>query len=130
MDDNARVCINFQQGYCAKGDQCPLKHVKKELKSKNGQMNLILLRLEYALSNFWSRKVFGGILPSRIAIAISGQIRSKILDQKYICKSYPKEDIELFRTFSLNKNWSAGYLVQGSARTFSSGSTYHWFNSS
>ena len=40
MDDNARVCINFQQGYCAKGDQCPLKHVKKELKSKNGQMNL------------------------------------------------------------------------------------------
>ena len=34
MDDNARVCINFQQGYCAKGDQCPLKHVKKELKSK------------------------------------------------------------------------------------------------
>ena len=106
MDDNARVCINFQQGYCAKGDQCPLKHVKKELKSKKWA-NELNFALEYALSNFWPRKVFEGILPCIWN-----------LDRKCICNSYPKEDIELFRTFFLTKNWTAGYLVRGSARTF------------
>ena len=50
VDDNARVCLNFQQGYCARGAECTLKHVKEA--SGNSEIK----KLELIFVNFAKRK--------------------------------------------------------------------------
>ena len=46
VDDNARVCLNFQQGYCARGAECTLKHVKEA--SGNSEIKIGIIFVNFA----------------------------------------------------------------------------------
>lgn len=44
MATNARLCLNFQQGFCHQGDLCRLKHERKKREKKEEKDELEYLK--------------------------------------------------------------------------------------